>query len=204
MKNKKDDKRNKKKLLIILGISIFTVLGVTLAYFTTSDSVINNFKTALYQHSIIEEFESPIDWSPGTTTEKTIEVTNTGSISMAVRASYTEKWINFNGEEMSLTDDNSNQASLINFGDGWEKADDGYYYYGSKDNLTKLNKNETSSSFIESITFNENIVAELDKSVSDDGQTITYSSSGDGYDNATYILSIKIDTIQYDQAYNLW
>ena len=204
MKNKKDDKRNKKKLLIILGISIFTVLGVTLAYFTTSDSVINNFKTALYQHSIIEEFESPIDWSPGTTTEKTIEVTNTGSISMAVRASYTEKWINFNGEEMSLTDDNSNQASLINFGDGWEKADDGYYYYGSKDNLTKLNKNETSSSFIESITLNENIVAELDKSVSDDGQTITYSSSGDGYDNATYILSIKIDTIQYDQAYNLW
>ena len=179
-------------------------MGVTLAYFTTSDSVINNFKTALYQHSIIEEFESPIDWSPGTTTEKTIEVTNTGSISMAVRASYTEKWINFNGEEMSLTDDNSNQASLINFGDGWEKADDGYYYYGSKDNLTKLNKNETSSSFIESITFNENIVAELDKSVSDDGQTITYSSSGDGYDNATYILSIKIDTIQYDQAYNLW
>ena len=204
MKNKKNEKRNKKKLLIILGISIFTVLGVTLAYFTTSDSVINNFKTALYQHSIIEEFESPIDWSPGTTTEKTIEVTNTGSISMAVRASYTEKWINFNGEEMSLTDDNSNQASLINFGDGWEKADDGYYYYGSKDNLTKLNKNETSSSFIESITFNENIVAELDKSVSDDGQTITYSSSGDGYDNATYILSIKIDTIQYDQAYNLW
>lgn len=198
------DKKNKKGLLVLLGVSTFAVLGVTLAYFTTSDSIVNNFKTALYQHSIVENFESPSDWTPGTTTEKTVEVTNTGSIGMALRATYTEKWINGNGEELSLTDNDNNRVSIINFGDGWQKADDGYYYYGSKENLTKLNSNETSTSFIESVTFNENIVADLEKEVSSDGQTITYSSSGNGYDNAKYILTITIDTIQYDQANNVW
>lgn len=203
MKNKKD-KKNKKKLLIVLGISAFTILGGTLAYFTTSDTIVNNFKTALYQHSIVEKFESPSDWTPGTTTEKTIKVTNNGSISMAVRATYTEKWINANGEEISLTDNENNRASIINFGDGWEKSEDGYYYFGSKDNLTELHKGETTTSFINSVTFNENIQADLSKKVSDDGQTITYTSSGNSYDNAKYVLTITIDTIQYDQANNIW
>ena len=31
-----------------------------------------------------------------------------------------------------------------------------------------------------------------------------YTSTGNGYDNATYSLTIKIDTIQYDQAANVW
>ena len=122
MKKNNNDKKNKKKLLVVLGIGAFTILGGTLAYFTTSDTIINNFKTALYQHSIVEKFESPSDWTPGTTTEKTIKVTNNGSISMAVRATYTEKWINGNGEEISLIDDEGNRASIINFGEGWEKA----------------------------------------------------------------------------------
>lgn len=204
MNKKNNDKKNKKKLLVVLGIGIFTILGGTLAYFTTSDTIINNFKTALYQHSIVEKFESPSDWTPGTTTEKTIKVTNNGSISMAVRATYTEKWINGNGEEISLIDNEDNRASIINFGEGWEKGSDGYYYYGSKENLTKLNKDETSTSFINSVTFNKNIDADLEKNVSADGQTITYTSSGNGYDNAKYVLTITIDTIQYDQAQNIW
>ena len=204
MNKKNNDKKNKKKLLVVLGIGAFTILGGTLAYFTTSDTIINNFKTALYQHSIVEKFESPSDWTPNTTTEKTIKVTNNGSISMAVRATYTEKWINGNGEEISLIDDEGNRASIINFGEGWEKSSDGYYYYGSKENLTKLNKDETSTSFINSVTFNKNIDADLEKNVSADGQTITYTSSGNGYDNAKYVLTITIDTIQYDQAQNIW
>ena len=53
-------------------------------------------------------------------------------------------------------------------------------------------------------TFNENIKASLHEEVSSDGQTITYTSDGTGYDNATYKLIIKIDTIQYDQANNIW
>ena len=44
----------------------------------------------------------------------------------------------------------------------------------------------------------------LSMNESEDGKTITYTSTGDGYDNATYTLTVKIDTIQYDQAENVW
>lgn len=202
MKNK--DKKNKRKFLVVAGISAFTILGGTLAYFTTSDTIQNVFKTALYQHQIVEKFESPSDWTPGTTTEKTIKITNTGSINMAVRASYTEQWITSNGNELPLKDSENNVAAIINFNDGWTKASDGHYYYGSKDNMTKVAPGETTTSFISGVKFNENIKANLKQNISSDGQTITYTSTGNGYDNTTYKLTIKIDTIQYDQASNIW
>lgn len=204
MKKKNQERKNKKKILIVAGISALTILGGTLAYFTTSDTIQNAFKTALYQHQITEKFESPDNWTPGTTTDKTIKVTNTGSIDMAVRVSYTEKWITSNGTELPLKDANNNVAAIINFNEGWVKASDGYFYYGSKDNMVKVTPGETTSSFINGVTFNENIKASLNQTISADGHTITYTSSGDGYDNATYKLTIRIDTIQYDQAKNMW
>lgn len=123
---------------------------------------------------------------------------------MAVRASYTEKWVSANGKQLSLKDNNNNIASIINFGSGWTKDADRYYYYGSKSNKTQLTPGQTSSSFITGVKFNEKIESSLNKSVSSDGKTITYSSTGDGYDGAQYTLTIKLDTIQYDQANNIW
>lgn len=199
-----NEKKNKRKFLIVTGISALTILGGTLAYFTTSDTIQNVFKTALYQHQIVEKFESPSDWTPGTTTDKTIKITNTGSINMAVRASYTEKWITSNGAELPLKDIDNNVAAIINFNEGWTKSSDGHYYYGSKDNMTKLAPGETTNSFISGVTFNNNVKASLSQSISADGHTITYTSSGNGYDNATYKLTVRIDTIQYDQAKNIW
>ena len=65
---RKDDKmkkNNKKKLLVFLGISVFTVLGGTLAYFTTSTTFRNIFNTAKYETKIVESFVSPDNWTPG-------------------------------------------------------------------------------------------------------------------------------------------
>ena len=200
----KEEKSRKKKLLIVSGISLLTIIGGTLAYFTTSTSLSNKFKAALYQNTVEEKFVAPETWTPGTTTEKKVTLTNTGNIDMAVRASYTEKWVGANGEELSLKDEDDNVAAIINFNEGWEKAQDGYYYYGSKDNKIALKPTEKTTSFISSVTFNENIKASLDENISEDGKTITYTSSGNGYDNATYTLTIKIDSIQYDQANNIW
>lgn len=197
-------KTNKKKLITLAGIGVFTILGGTLAYFTTNTSIANVFKIAKYESQIVETFESPSAWTPGTTTPKTVTIKNNGNISMAVRVSYEEKWVNENGNDIALSDSNGNVASVINFNNGWEKNDDGYYYYGSKSNLTKLNPTETSSSFINSVTFNNKITASLKKSESSDGKIVTYESTGDSYDGAKYTLTIKIDTIQYDQASNVW
>jgi alternate signal-mediated exported protein len=202
MKNK--DKKNKKKLLVLVGISVFTILGSTLAYFTTSTTLANIFNVGKYQTHVVEQFESPDNWTPGTTTSKSITISNDGTIDMAVRASYTEKWTSANGNEIALSDNDGNVASIINFNTDWTKNDDGYYYYGSKESLTKLQPNNTSTSFINGVTFNKNIKASLTKTESADGKTITYESTGASYDGAKYTLTIKIDTIQYDQANNVW
>lgn len=204
MKNKQKEKNNKKKLIIVSSIALLTILGGTLAYFTTSTNIANVFKAALYQNEIVEVFESPSNWTPGTVTEKTVAVTNTGSINMAVRATYTEKWVSSSGKTLSLRDSKNNVASLITFATDWTKDSDGFYYYGSKSNKTVLAPGNTSSSFIKSVKFNEQIESTLQQTVSADGKTITYTSTGDGYDNSTYTLTIRLDTIQYDQADNIW
>ena len=203
-KKNKDNKKTKKKLIFVLGACMVTTLCGTLAYFTTTSKITNIFTTPLYQNKIVENFVSPTAWTPGTTTTKEVKVTNTGSINMAVRASYTEKWVNHNGKEISLTDSKGNRASIINFNDGWEKANDGYFYYGTKSNKKVLKPNEETNSFISGVTFNSNIESSLQENISNDGKAITFTSTGDGYDNATYTLTITIDTIQYDQANNVW
>ena len=103
-----------------------------------------------------------------------------------------------------MKDSNNNTAAVITFATDWTKDSDGFYYFGSKANKTALQPGKTSSSFIKSVKFNENIEASLKETVSADGKTITYTSTGDGYDNATYTLTIRLDTIQYDQANNIW
>lgn len=205
MDNQNENKRkNKIKFMTLAGISALTILGGTLAYFTTSDSIANTFKTAKYEAQVVETFTSPTNWTPGTTTSKTITAKNNGNIPMAVRASYTESWVSENGDELPLKDSNNNVASIINFNSGWTKDSDGYYYYGSKSSLTRLESGNTSTSFISGVTFNPNIQAILRKTTSADGKTITYSSDGNGYDGATYTLTITMETIQYDQASSVW
>lgn len=196
-------RKNKKKIAVLSGIGVLTVIGSTLSYFTTSDEIVNNFKSGKYQTSIEESFTSPEAWAPGDTVEKKVKVTNTGDVPIAVRANYTEKWLDSNGNELSLLDNNGNRAAIININSGWEKDSDGYYYYGSKANKTALDPTKDTNSFIDSVTFNSNINASLSKTISDDGKTITYTSDGTGYDNAKYILTVKIDTIQYSTS-NIW
>lgn len=204
LNNEKNKKDNRKKLIVVSVISLFTILGGTLAYFTTSSNIKNIFNTAKYETKIVEDFVSPANLTPGTTTPKSIKVTNNGTIDMAVRATFTEKWVNANGNELPLVDGNNNTVAIINFDSSWTKDNDGYFYYGTKDNLTKLLPSETSSSFITGVKFNEKIGADLKVSTSDDGKTITYTSSGDGYDNAKYTLVVRIDTVQYDFAHEVW
>lgn len=200
----KSKKTNRKKSIALACIGVLTILGGTLAYFTTSDEIANSFSTAKYEAKVVETFNSPDTWTPGTTTNKTVTVTNNGNVPMALRASYTEKWTDANGNNLSLKDSSNNTAAVINFNTGWAKDSDGYYYYGTKSALTKLNAGQTSSSFISGVTFNENIESTLTRTVSADGKTITYSSAGNGYDNAHYTLTIKVETVQYDQASSVW
>lgn len=194
-------RKNKKKIAIMSGVGALTVIGTTLAYFTTSDDIINNFKTGKYQTTIKEDFIGTDSWLPGEKIDKKVIVENTGEVAMAARVRYEEEWINSNGNSLPLNDMNNNPISIIEFNNiDWKKADDGYYYYGSKNNKTKIDAHQSSTSFINSVTLNSNVNASFYLTSTDGGKTIIYESNGNGYDNATYKLTIYIDTIQYSAS----
>ena len=83
---------NKKSLIALLLVAIIGIVGLTLAYFSNTTSVENEFKTREYGTTVEEVFTSPTDWLPGVTTNKTVVATNSGEVDEAVRISMQESW----------------------------------------------------------------------------------------------------------------
>ncbi len=189
--------KNKKSLIALAVIAIVGVIGGTFAYYTSSASFDNIFKTKPYSTEFSEEFTSPKDWTPGTTTTKKVFAKNTGDVDVAVRVSYTEKWESANGTTIANTQ-NDVSAAVINFANtaDWKKVDNHYYY------TKKLAKDESTSSFIESVTFNPDVEASVNCVT--EGNKKTCTSTGEGYDGATYTLTVNIETLQFDAVEAEW
>ena len=211
---------NKKNRTLVSIILILTIglIGLTIAYFSNSTTIDNLFSTKEYGTTYTEEFVSPDNWLPGDTTDKIVTVTNSGQVDEAVRISYTEEWIpndknatltgwihadgtksNHESEEELTTDE---RAAVINFTNpsDWTKVGN-YYYYNYK-----LAPGETTSSFIESVTFNASTkLGDTCTPLTSNGTTtITCNSSGSDYDNAKYTLTFKIETVQFNKYMNAW
>lgn len=178
-------RKNKKPLIAMIALLIVGIVGVTFAYFSDSISFKNIFKTGVYKTRTVEEFSSPTNWTPGDVTEKSITTTNEGDYPVAVRLSYSESWVkNDHILEEYLFDEHGDptdeKAAILNLDneDDWVKV--GNYYYYNK----KLNKNETTSSWLESVEFN---------------------SGADAYwADATYTLTINVETVQFDSYKEQW
>ena len=208
----KENRRNKKSLIALLILLIVGVIGFTLAYFSDSITIGNEFKTKEYGTSVTEVFVSPDNWTPGTTTDKSVVATNTGNVDEAVRISYTEKWVAADGttelsgwvdEDGKLTSHDEElstdeRAAIINFVNesDWTLSN-GYYYYNYK-----LAPTESTSSLIESVTFNSLVTSDSNCKTVDN--TTTCTSTKKGYDGATYTLTFTIETVQYDQYKSAW
>ncbi len=201
-------KPSKKKFAVIAALVAIGSVGLTYAYFQTSDKFENIFNVAEYAPTIVEHFESPSDWTPGTTTDKTVEVANNGSIPMAVRVKYTEKWIDSAGSDLPLVLESGDRVAIINFNDDntWKKVGDYYYYVGT------LAPTAKTTSFINSVTFNKDValnnasktteIVDTNDNSINDKTTITYTISD--FNNATYNLDIVVETMQADQALAVW
>lgn len=206
-------KIKEKPLVAILLIAIMGVIGVTFAYFTSTDTFYNVFKTGIYDMEVSEIFTSPDDWVPGTTTTKKVVTKNNGSVDAVVRISYTESWVDSDGKELPLIDNNGQKAAIINFAADIDTKwvanveDDGvtYYYYKNK-----LPKNAITSSFIDSVTFNKDVEISVSKpaceeSINEQGEKVkTCRTTSVGYAGGTYTLNIKVETIQFDQYKTGW
>ena len=140
-----------------------------------------------------------------------------GDVDQTVRISYTEKWLDSNENELNgwihedgsksnhTTEEelsNDERVALINFDNlsDWTYKD-GYYYYNYR-----LQPSESTSSLIKSVTFNPK--TKLDdtctETISNGKKTINCNSSGEDYDNATYTLTFKIETVQFNKYKESW
>lgn len=212
-------KKNKKPILFgLLMLLIGGVIGGTFAYFTSSDTFENEFKTKPYKMEVTETFESPAEWTPGTTTSKTVVAKNTGDVKAAVRVKLVESWKDANNQTLPLVDGSNNAAAVINFTDGytgnWTKSGD-YYYY-----KTALDKNESTTSLIQSVTFNpavsisatdvctytltDNTTTTTKPNDMTNVKSVTCTTTTAGYAGGTYKLDITVETVQYDQYQTAW
>lgn len=209
--------RSKKPLIALLVVAIVGIIGGTFAYFTSTDTFANVFQTQTYKTEVVETFESPDDWTPGTTTTKNVVATNKGDVDIAVRVSYTESWVDGEGQTLPLTQNqgtteepNEVRAAIINFADDldtkWTKSTEGgvdYYYY-----KTKLAKDASTTSFLNSVKFNENIKTDSTTATNcvEDAtdHTKTCTTTVGGYAGGTYTLTIKVETVQYDAYQEAW
>ena len=86
----------------------------------------------------------------------------------------------------------------------WTKSTEGgkdYYYY-----KTKLAKNESTSSLIKSVTFNPNVTISTQENCVENAttHTKTCTTTATGYAGGTYTLTVKVETVQFDQYKDVW
>lgn len=197
-------KTNKKPLIALLALAVVGVVGGTFAYFTNEATFENKFQTSIYKTEATETFSAPTDWKPGDITPKTVVVTNKGDVPVAVRVSYTEKWVAADGTTELPLQDNGKDVAVINFANeaDWTKSGN-YYYYKNK---AALAKDASTTSFIESVTYNSEIVPEMDctTTTGTGTKTVTCQPAEGSYAGATYTLSIKVETLQQDAAATVW
>lgn len=139
----------KNKKIIILGIFLVGLIGVTYALFSNSVLFENKFKAASYDVILEDEFYNT--W--GT---KNVSVKNNDTTPVVIRISYNELWSLEVGDTFLTISNKINDTDAVvkswtedwlnNFTDG----NDGWYYYNkvlNKDEtvliLTEIQKNET-------------------------------------------------------------
>lgn len=190
--------KNRKSILaIILLLTVFLV-GTTIAYFTSTGVFSNVFTTTPYHTEFPLDVEISSNWLPGETVDAVVNVKNSSSIATVTRLSYTEEWIANDGTILSNTLGDESVA-IINFAneEDWVKQGD-YYYYQKI-----LNVGETTSDFIESVTLNPLLESTYTCTKTDDNTT-SCTSSGTGYDNATYKINITVELLQADAVEEVW
>ncbi len=198
------EKKNKKPLVFIaLLFSVLLIVGGTIAYYTSSDTFENEFDTGTYKIETQEAFVSPDNWTPGTTTEKTIIATNKGNTMAAVRIKLEESWKDENGGSLPLLKEGV-PAAIINFSPDKDVKwiyQDGYYYY-----VRPLDENESTTSLLESVTFNPDLDISVNSNCTTDSVagTKTCTTETTGYAGGKYTLQIEVETAQYDKYKEIW
>jgi alternate signal-mediated exported protein len=195
-----------KKKHLVAGVALAGLLaavGGTVAYFKQTASFDNQFKLANGTVEYTENFESPTNWKSCDETPKTLVITNKTDEPVAARFKMTEYW----KASGSTSTDTTSELSLIYQGqrvaiinlqneNDWERDGDWYVYKYT------LQKNQSTSSLLKSVTFNCAVNFAGDMSYSADGKTSTTDTTD--YQNAKYHLDITAQTVMASQKDQAW
>ena len=119
---------NKKKVGVLAAAGLMTVgvVGGTLAWFTSWDSVTNVFYTGKNGVEIYEYFNSPSVVVPGDVTPKLVQIKNTANYDSFIRVKFNRTWADLDGNvDTSLSTENI----ILNFTDNVVEYKDGRYSY---------------------------------------------------------------------------
>ena len=192
---------NKKKLsaLLLAGILTAGVVGGTFAWFTSKDTVTNQFATTGTNEpgnpdagiKIEEEFQKPENVLPGTETNKDVRVKSTAKYDQFIRVKFEKKFIKTNGDgtKTDVTDKLDTSLIELNFtnylkdtkAEGtWFEGEDGYYYY-----IGKVAGGSYTNMLLDSVTLSSN--------------------AGNEYKNLEFDVTVVADSIQSsNEAYKDW
>lgn len=192
---------NKKKLsaLLLAGILTAGVVGGTFAWFTSKDTVTNQFATTGTDEpnnpdagiKIEEEFEKPENVLPGTETNKDVRVKSTAKYDQFIRVKFEKKFIKTNGDgtKTDVTDKLDTSLIELNFtnylkdtkAEGtWFEGEDGYYYY-----IGKVAGGSYTNMLLDSVTLSSN--------------------AGNEHKNLEFDVTVVADSIQSsNEAYKDW
>ena len=192
---------NKKKLsaLLLAGILTAGVVGGTFAWFTSKDTVTNQFATTGTDEpnnpdagiKIEEEFEKPENVLPGTETNKDVRVKSTAKYDQFIRVKFEKKFIKTNGDgtKTDVTDKLDTSLIELNFtnylkdtkAEGtWFEGKDGYYYY-----IGKVAGGSYTNMLLDSVTLS--------------------SKAGNEYKNLEFDVTVVADSIQSsNEAFQDW
>ncbi|WP_137664653.1 hypothetical protein [Enterococcus hulanensis] len=173
---------SRKSTFIILAVVLVTLS--TFAWFTTSDSMQNKFKSGnpLFDVALVDDFTSPNELTPETEINKVVAAKNTETIDAFVRMMVFPAALK-DGEpfEVQLED----HVQLIGLDTSkWKDGKDGYFYY-----LEKLAPGETSSNLFEKV------------------KLIIPNDQKDNYKDVTFDIVAKTEAIhtkKYDYRISWW
>lgn len=173
---------SRKSTLIILAVVLVTLS--TFAWFTTSDSMQNKFKSGnpLFDVALVDDFTSPNELTPETEINKVVAAKNTETIDAFVRMMVFPAALK-DGEpfEVQLED----HVQLIGLDTSkWKDGKDGYFYY-----LDKLAPGETTSNLFEKV------------------KLIIPNDQKDNYKDVTFDIVAKTEAIhtkKYDYRISWW
>ena len=190
--------KSKRSFAAIIGLLLVIVIGVTFAVIYSSSTRENLFGIANYSVITSETFESPTNWLPGETIDKTIYAMNNGDVNAAYRVKIDERWEDASGNDItSSVPSNAVTINFINQGHWNYNSTDGYYYH-----KYYIKPGTSSCSIISGVTLNEDLMGSASCEMT--GDTYNCTSNLDGLAGAKYILTFTKETVAYEKYQSFW